>query len=75
MSRAKKVRKTLQKYGAQSLERLMQLAEEGDTPPKLRAEIYRWFAEMEFGKPGGKSGGEPAEDEACLTGELEKWSE
>ena len=75
MSRGKKIKKTLEKYGADSLEKLMALADDEQTQPKLKIEIYRWFAEMEFGKPVGKSNSEPEGDVVVLDGELDKWSE
>ena len=74
----KKVESALHKFGAESIERLAQIADDEETPQKLRADIWKWFAEMEFGKPTSKSSGEKdlAEEgtEVTLEGELELWS-
>ena len=71
-----KIKKVLEKFGADSVEKLMELADSTDTPQKLRADIYKWFAEMEFGKPTSKQNDNlPSDDQVVLEGELEEWSE
>lgn len=37
-------------YAAQAPERLRAIADDPDTPVKVKAEIERWFAEMWYGK-------------------------
>ena len=70
------IKKALSKYGAKSLEKLMELADEEETPAKLKAEIYKWFAEMEFGKPVNKvQDDNPEGQEVSLEGDMAKWSE
>ncbi len=75
---SKKVESALHKFGAESIERLVEIAEDEETPQKLRADIWKWFAEMEFGKPTSKSGNdkEGSGDEGGITleGDLELWS-
>ena len=76
-AKKKKVEKALHKFGAQSIEKLAQIADDESTPQKLRADIWKWFAEMEFGKPTSKSGTETdgAESaEISFEGDLEAWS-
>ena len=72
-----KVKKVLKKFGAESVEKLMELADNSDTPPKLKADILKWFAEMEFGKPTSKQTTDldVTGDVVTLEGELDKWSE
>lgn len=78
-SRKKKdrIKKVLEKFGAQSLEKLMELADREDTPSKLRADILKWFAEMEFGKPTAKNHdeGKDGDVDVFFDGDYEKWSE
>jgi hypothetical protein len=72
-----KIEKALHKFGAESIEKLVLIAESEDTPAKLKADIWRWFAEMEFGKPTSKQISEDtSEDEGqiVIEGELELWS-
>lgn len=38
------------KYAKQAPERLRAIADDPDTPVKVKADIERWFAEMWFGK-------------------------
>lgn len=45
-----KLPEELKKYGAQAPGRLRMLADDPDTPVKVKADIERWFAEMTFGK-------------------------
>lgn len=71
-----KVKKVLEKFGAESIEKLMELADAEDTPSKLRADILKWFAEMEYGKPTSKQiESQPENSEISLDGDFEKWSE
>ena len=75
--RSTAVEKALHKFGAESIEKLAMIAEDAETPQKLRADIWRWFAEMEFGKPTSKQLSEETKDEGdgiVLEGELEEWS-
>ena len=37
-------------YAAQAPDRLRAIAEDSDTPVKIKADIERWFAEMWYGK-------------------------
>lgn len=72
-----KVNKALHRFGAQSIENLALIASSEDTPQKLRADIWKWFAEMEFGKPTSKQSTEDAsneDEEIRLEGDLEVWS-
>lgn len=71
-----KIKKVLEKFGAESIEKLMELADAEDTPPKLRADILKWFAEMEYGKPTSKQQDVQSESsEVSLEGDFERWSE
>ncbi|MBE6542824.1 MAG: hypothetical protein E7675_00335 [Ruminococcaceae bacterium] len=75
--RISKVEKALHKFGADSIEKLAMIADDDLTPQKLRADIWKWFAEMEFGKPTSKQTacGDNTEDlEIVLDGDLEEWS-
>ena len=71
------VERALHKFGAESIEKLAGIADSEETPQKLRADIWRWFAEMEFGKPSTKQqtdDGVPSPSEVVFEGELEEWS-
>lgn len=75
-SKSEMIKTTLKKYGQDSLEKLMALADDEETAQKIRVDIYKWFAEMEFGKPVGKTKEENvSEEDVTLEGDLEKWSE
>ncbi len=82
MARASKkrstaVEKALHKFGAESIEKLAGIADSDETPQKLRADIWRWFAEMEFGKPTSKQQTDNSVQdthEIAFEGELEEWS-
>ena len=72
-----RIEKALHKFGAESIEKLVFIAESEDTPTKLKADIWRWFAEMEFGKPTSKQASDDiSEDEGqiIIEGDLELWS-
>ena len=72
-----KIEKALHKFGAESIEKLVLIAESEDTPAKLKADIWRWFAEMEFGKPTSKQTFEDTSEEdgqIVIEGDLEIWS-
>lgn len=74
---AAKVEKALHKFGATSIEKLAQIADDDSTAPKLRADIWKWFAEMEFGKPSSKqtnTDDDSDDAEIVLEGDLEAWS-
>lgn len=75
--KSSKVEKALHKFGAQSVEKLVAIADDESTPQKLRADIWRWFAEMEFGKPTSKQTNQEegaADGGIVLEGDLEEWS-
>ena len=40
----------IKKYAADSPKRLREIADNPDTPVRLKAEIEKWFAEMYYGK-------------------------
>lgn len=40
----------IKKYAQDSPQRLRQIADDPDTPVRLKAEIEKWFAEMYYGK-------------------------
>ena len=72
-----KVERALHKFGAESIEKLVIIADSEETPAKLRADIWRWFAEMEFGKPTSKQSVDDTkadEGEIVFEGDLEEWS-
>ena len=70
--------------GADAPERLRKIADDPDTPLKLRVEIEKWIAEMVFGRPklqpgtGGDREGGGSKGDSSITvkfeGELEQWS-
>ena len=69
--------KTIEEYGKRAPEKLIAIAQDVKTPVKIRAEIWRWFAEMTFGKPKPLSeSGQNAEGltDIKFEGELDKWS-
>lgn len=45
-----KVPEELKEYGKQAPARLRAIADDPDTPLRVKADIERWFAEMAFGK-------------------------
>lgn len=69
----------MRKYGREAAARLRAIADDPDTPVKLRAEIERFFFEAVYGKtPGaaekeGKGGG--TVQTVKFEGKLEEWSE
>jgi hypothetical protein len=72
-----KISKALHKFGAESIQNLVSIAQSEDTPQKLRADIWKWFAEMEFGKPVAKQSTDEDKIESesiVFEGELEEWS-
>lgn len=42
----------LRQYAKTAPDKLIAIAEDEATPIKVRSDIYKWFAEMAFGKPG-----------------------
>jgi len=38
-------------FGKQSIDELYKIASDEESPEKLRADIWKWFAEMYYGKP------------------------
>ena len=66
----------LQRYGQEAAQRLRAIADDPDTPVKLRAEIERFFLETVYGKGGRVPEGDGAQTAVIrFEGELEKWSE
>lgn len=47
-----KIPDELREYAAQAPKRLREIADDPNTPTKVKADIERWFAEMAFGKAG-----------------------
>jgi hypothetical protein len=47
-----KIPDELREYAAQAPQRLREIADDPNTPTKVKADIERWFAEMAFGKAG-----------------------
>lgn len=45
-----KIPDELREYGRDSFKRLRQIADDPETPIKVKADIERWFAEMSYGK-------------------------
>ena len=68
----------IRKYGRESAVRLRAIADDPETPAKLKADIERFFFEAVYGKTPGTSDKESKGDGAVQTikfeGELEKWS-
>ena len=61
----------LMAYAMEAPDRLRAMAEDPETPIKLKLEIERFFFELAYGK-GGLAGGEPGSIQ--FEGELEEWS-
>ena len=60
------------KYGKKAPDKLLAIAEDPDTPIKLSADIYKWFAEMFYGAKEAEK-----EEKAVVVkfeGKLEEWS-
>ena len=68
------------KYGRESAARLRAIADDPDTPVKLKAEIEWFFFEGVYGKAGsrtekdGKGSAQPAVQTVKFEGVLEEWS-
>lgn len=67
------------KYGRESVTRLRAIADDPETPAKLRADIERFFFEAVYGKASALADRESREDGAVQSirfeGVLEQWSE
>ncbi|MDR1117084.1 MAG: hypothetical protein LBL09_02415 [Oscillospiraceae bacterium] len=68
-----------EEMGLSAPKKLRDIADDPDTPVKLKADIERWFSEMVFGKPqSGSVKSESGEKKPVVVikfeGELEKWS-
>ena len=64
----------LRRYGAESAQRLREIADDPETPLKLRAEIERFFFDAVYGRKAPE--GEATQSAVIkFEGELEKWSE
>lgn len=61
----------LMAYAMEAPDRLRAMAEDPETPIKLKLEIERFFFELAYGK-GGLAGNEPGSIQ--FEGELEEWS-
>ena len=65
----------LRRYGQEAAGRLRAIADDPDTPVKLRAEIERFFFESVYGKGGRQPESEPAAPAVLrFEGVLEEWS-
>lgn len=69
----------LKKYAQQSPARLRAIADDDNTPVKVKADIEKWFAEMYYGKSSQQVtlDGEVANTGITVVkfeGELEKWA-
>ena len=66
----------LRRYGAESAQRLREIADDPETPLKLRAEIERFFFDAVYGRKAADGEGGNAQSTVIkFEGELEKWSE
>jgi len=75
-----KVPEELKEYGRQAPARLRAIADDPDTPMKVKADIERWFAEMVYGKAVQQQIVDAnVENNGNMTitfeGELAEWSE
>ncbi len=71
---------SIEEYGKTAPEELIKIANSSKTPVKVKADIWKWFAEMTFGKPKPLTGEKQSETTAQgnaikFEGDLEKWSE
>ena len=66
----------LRRYGEESAFRLRAIADDPDTPVKLKADIERLFFEAVYGKGGKLAEGEGSKIPAVIKfeGELEEWA-
>lgn len=69
----------VRKYGKAAPDKLLAIAEDEQTPVRVRAEIYKWFAEMAFGKPGQQVDVKGDLNNSAVTtirfeGELAQWA-
>ena len=66
----------LRRYGEESAFRLRAIADDPDTPVKLKADIERLFFEAVYGKGGKLAEGEGGKEPTVIRfeGELEEWS-
>lgn len=73
-------KRELMSLGREALRRLSHLADEEGTSEKSRIDIYKWLAEMAFGKPASRAAaGEEAAKSAApssvrFEGELDEWA-
>ena len=67
---------TLRRYGQEAADRLRAIADDPDTPVKLKADIERLFFEAVYGKGGKLAENEGGKAPAVIKfeGELEEWS-
>lgn len=75
-----KIPDEFKEYGRQAPARLRAIADDPETPAKVKAEIEKWFAEMTYGKPTQQQIVEAnVENNGNMTitfeGELAEWSE
>lgn len=69
----------VRRYAKIAPDKLIAIAEDEKTPVKIRADIYKWFAEMSFGKPGQQVAVSGDINNAAVTvvrfeGELADWA-
>jgi hypothetical protein len=73
-------KRELMRLGREALRRLSCLADEEGTSEKSRIDIYKWLAEMAFGKPASRAaaGEDTAKNSAPASvrfeGELDEWA-
>lgn len=69
----------IKKYAKEAPERLRAIADDMDTPAKVKADIEKWFAEMYYGKSAQQVTLDGELNSSGVTtvkfeGELEKWA-
>ena len=66
----------LRRYGAESAQRLREIADDPETPLKLRAEIERFFFDAVYGRKAADGEEKPTRPAVIrFEGELKEWSE
>ena len=72
-----KERLYLKKSALNAIDKIIEIAESGDTDMKLRVDAYKWICEMYFGKPQNAGKNEPESEKLLhlsFEGDLDKWS-
>ena len=73
----KKLSKRIQEYGSAAIDRLIEMAESEETNEKIRIDIFKWIAEMNFGKPSSVLTPDTAKEnntKITFEGKLDEWS-